>query len=83
MQHDSVRFSNRLQPGNSYILFASNLFCAASWNRVLGDPGGSEAFHEKVVKGVSLRDENTVGEFHRLYKTGGGGDGHGHVNVIT
>ncbi|CAM9344824.1 unnamed protein product [Ectocarpus sp. 6 AP-2014] len=29
-------------------------------DRVLGDPGGSEAFHEKVVKGVSLRDENTV-----------------------
>ncbi|CAN0400284.1 unnamed protein product, partial [Ectocarpus fasciculatus] len=29
-------------------------------DRVLGEPGGSEAFHEKVVKGVSLRDENTV-----------------------
>eukprot|EP00903_Cladosiphon_okamuranus_P017877 g16450.t1 len=29
-------------------------------SRVLGDPGGSEAFHVKVVKGVSLRDENMV-----------------------
>ncbi|CAN0193001.1 unnamed protein product, partial [Hapterophycus canaliculatus] len=29
-------------------------------DRVLGDAGGSQAFHEKVVKGVSLRDENTV-----------------------
>ncbi|CAM9475162.1 unnamed protein product, partial [Ectocarpus sp. 4 AP-2014] len=29
-------------------------------DRVLGDLGGSQAFHEKVVKGVSLRDENTV-----------------------
>ncbi|CAM9835023.1 unnamed protein product, partial [Laminaria digitata] len=29
-------------------------------DRVLGDCGGSQAFHEKVVKGVSLRDESTV-----------------------
>lgn len=28
--------------------------------RVLGGPGGSDAFHVKVIKGVSLRDENTV-----------------------
>ena len=31
-------------------------------DRVLGDCGGSQAFHEKVVKGVSLRDESTVRE---------------------
>eukprot|EP00904_Undaria_pinnatifida_P008596 jgi/Undpi1/4867/HiC_scaffold_19.g08220.m1 len=31
-----------------------------SFDRVLGDCGGSQAFHEKVVKGVSLRDESTV-----------------------
>eukprot|EP00752_Nemacystus_decipiens_P012495 g11067.t1 len=31
-----------------------------SCDRVLGDAGGSEAFHQKVVKGVSLRDDNTV-----------------------
>lgn len=32
---------------------------------MLGDPGGSEAFHEKVVKGVSLRDENAVRAYTR------------------
>lgn len=31
-----------------------------SLDRVLGDSGGSQAFHEKVIKGVSLRDDNTV-----------------------
>lgn len=29
-------------------------------DRVLGVAGGSEAFHQKVVKGVELRDEHTV-----------------------
>ncbi|CAN0325160.1 unnamed protein product [Pylaiella littoralis] len=29
-------------------------------DRVLGDPNGCAGFHEKVVKGVSLRDENMV-----------------------
>lgn len=30
------------------------------FERALGDPGGSELFHEKVIKGVDLRDESTV-----------------------
>lgn len=29
-------------------------------DRAIGVPGGSEAFHERVVKGVDLRDELTV-----------------------
>lgn len=33
-----------------------------AFDRVLGDAGGSEAFHKKVIKGVSLRDEITVRE---------------------
>ena len=31
-------------------------------DRVLGDPGGNEMFHTRVIKGVSLRDETTVRE---------------------
>lgn len=33
-----------------------------AFDRVLGDAGGSEAFHKKVIKGVSLRDEIMVRE---------------------
>lgn len=42
------------------VAIASLTPAGLSFDRVLGDNGGSQAFHEKVVKGVSLRDEDTV-----------------------
>lgn len=44
------------------VAIASLTPAGVAFDRVLGAPGGCEAFHEKVVKGVDLRDEHTVSE---------------------